>query len=193
MNALRLRRMAGSVDEKALIARARAGDRAAYDPLVREHFPRVYAVAFRLVGNHEDAEDLAQECMVRGYLSLRWYRGTGAFASWLYRIVVHLARDRQRSAEHRYRAVGYPEEPAAERGPVHELDRKELNRALSDSIRKLPDSLRTALVLRTLEGMDYAAIADATGFTATTIRTQVMKARRALLRMLRPYFQRSTR
>ena len=89
--------------------------------------------------------------------------------------------------------AGYPEEPVVERGPVHELDRKELNRALLDSIKKLPDSLRTALVLRTLEGMDYAAIADATGFTATTIRTQVMKARRALLRLMQPYFQRSTR
>ncbi|MCZ6597027.1 MAG: RNA polymerase sigma factor [Planctomycetota bacterium] len=185
--------MAGSVDEKVLIARARAGDRAAFDHLVREHFPRVYAVAFRLVGNHEDAEDLAQECMVRGYLSLRWYRGSGAFSSWLYRIVVHLAHDRHRSAERNHPMAGYPEEPVVERGPVHELGRKELNLALLDSIRKLPDSLRTALVLRTLEGMDYAAIADATGFTATTIRTQVMKARRALLRLMQPYFQGSTR
>ncbi len=186
--------MAGMVDERALLERARAGDREAFDRLVRAQFPRVYAVAFRMLGNHEDAEDLAQECFVRAHRSLGWYRGEGAFSTWLYRIVVHLARDRFRRAERRPKEGGLiPSlEPAAPRGPSDELDKRELQRALVDAIHALPERLRTPLVLRTLEGFDYADVADATGVTPNTARTQVMKARRALLRLLRPFLDRSS-
>ena len=177
------------VDEKALLERARAGDREAFDRLVRGQFPRVYAVAFRMLGNHEDAEDLAQECFVRAHRSLAWYRGEGAFSSWLFRIVVHLARDRFRRIERRPKEGGWMAslEPAAPRGPSQELHGKELQRVLVDAIQELPERLRTPLVLRTLEGFDYADVADATGVTPNTARTQVMKARRALIRILRPF------
>lgn len=185
--------MEHSVDEEALVARARRGDREAFDRLARLHLPRIYSVAFRLVGNHEDAEDLAQECFVRAHLSLQWYRGSGPFGAWLYRIVVHLARDRFRAAERGLRMGVAPAhfEPVDTGGPARELDRKELHLVLLESLRKLPTRLRTALVLRTLEGLDYADIAAATGVTANTARTQVMRARRLLARLLAPFLERS--
>ncbi|MEM7306831.1 MAG: sigma-70 family RNA polymerase sigma factor [Planctomycetota bacterium] len=177
------------VDEKALLERARTGDREAFDQLVRAHFPRVYAVAFRLVGNHEDAEDLAQDAFVKAHRALSWYRGEGAFATWIYRIVVHLARDRFRRVERRpvEAALVAPVESRAGGGPAEELDRRELQRVLLDSLRRLPERLRTPLVLRTMEGLDYRDVAEATGVTPDTARTQVMKARRALARVMRPF------
>ena len=81
------------LDEPTLVASARDGDRGAFDRLVRAHFAGVYATLFRLVGNHEDAEDLAQETFVRAYGGLSAYRGDCALRPWLTRIALHLARD----------------------------------------------------------------------------------------------------
>ena len=179
------------VDERALLERARAGDRQAFDHLVRGHFPRVYAVAFRMLGNHEDAEDLAQETFVKAHGGLALYRGEAAFSTWLYRIVVHLARDRfRRSARRPVEGALLPSidppDGSAGGGPEEELDRRELRRVVLDALRRLPERLRTPLVLRTMEGLDYADVAAATGVTPETARTQVMQARRALGRLLRP-------
>ena len=184
--------MAGMVDERALVERARAGDATAYDGLVRAHFSRVYAVAFRLIGNHEDAEDLAQETFVRAHRSLAWYRAEGRFSTWLYRITVHLARDRfRRDGRRPVEGTLLPaSEPPARSGPREELDRREVQRVVIDALRRLPERLRVPLVLRTLEGMDYADVASATDVTIETARTQVMKARRELARLLRPLLER---
>ena len=179
------------VDERALLERARAGDGQAFDLLVRAHFARVYAVVFRLVGNHEDAEDLAQEAFARAHRSLSAYRGEAAFATWLYRIAVHLARDRFRRAERRPLEVLLPAPDSAvgPEAPSEELDRRELRRVVADALERLPERLRTPLVLRALEGLDYADVAAATGVTPDTARTQVMQARRALARLLAPFFR----
>ena len=175
--------------ELGWVTRALGGDRAAFDRIVHAFYPGVYATAFRLLGNPEDAEDLAQECFVRAHRSLGFFRGEGSLAGWLRRIVVHLARDRFRSAGRR--PAGLPlaaaESVASERGPLQELGQRELSRALTHAVGELPDHLRVPLVLRTQEGLSYDAIADATGVTPATVRTQVMKARRELQRRLGPH------
>jgi len=180
-----------SLDESAEIARARAGDRAAFDVLVRAYLPRVYSVLFRLVGNHEDAEDLAQECFVRAFAALRFYRGEGPFGGWLSRIAVHLARDHARSGRERgARNIESVELEGGERAPWQELSRRELAAELARSIGSLPEPLRVALVLRVLEGLDYVEVARITGLRPGTVRTQVMKARKLLARLLAPFFER---
>ena len=175
------------LDQQALIREATRGNAGAYEELVRTHYRRVHGTAFRLVGNHEDAEDLTQECFLRAHRSLHWFRGDGAFAGWLRRILIHLVRDRFRR-EGRRPDDGPPlaslPEIATEDGPGHEARQRELSRILGGAIERLPDHLRIALVLRTREGLPYADIAEATGVTAATARTQVMKARRTLLRQL---------
>lgn len=185
-----------ALDERPLVARARRGDRTAFDALVRGHFAGVYGVLFRLVGNHEDAEDLAQESFVRAYRSLRFFRGEGSFEAWLTRIAVHLARDHQRRRG-RSPVVGLRVElvePAAPRpGPQGELTRRELVQRVGEAVASLPPNLRAALVLRVLEGRDYEEVARATGMRPGTVRTQVMKARRLLMRALKPWLERSAR
>jgi RNA polymerase sigma-70 factor (ECF subfamily) len=148
----------------------------------------VYSVLFRLLGNHEDAEDLAQEAFVKAQRGLAWFRGEAAFSTWVYRIGVHLARDRFRAAARRPPELRFPEEAPAARGePGEELDRRELGRAVQAAIDRLPERLRTPFVLRALEGLDYADVAAATGVTPATARTQVMQARRILARWLGPF------
>lgn len=177
--------------EARLVERARKGEAAAFDELARAHYERTYSTAFHLVGNHEDAEDLTQECFVRAHRSLRWYRGDGGFTPWLRRILVHLARDRFRKIGRRPASVTLPEAAAspARSGPLAELRGKELRLVVAEGLRRLPDHQRLALVLRTLEGLEYREVARAVGVTPATARTQVMKGRRALERFLAPYLE----
>ncbi len=184
-----------STEELALVERAQAGDAQAYDALVRRHYPAIHATSFHLVGNPEDAEDLAQECFVRACRSLHWYRGDGAFGGWLRRILVHLARDRYRARGRHPANESIEAERAAAPGvgPVRELGRREFARLLAEAVQRLPVHLRIPLVLRTLDGLDYEAVSRATGVKAATARTQVMKARRELQRWLGPLVARSRR
>jgi RNA polymerase sigma-70 factor (ECF subfamily) len=196
--------MEASPPDPVLVEAARGGDRGAFDALVRRHFRRVYALAFRLTGNHEDAEDLAQECFVRAYHALAWFRGDAGFATWLARIAVHLARDRRRRAGRRpamlafesagEAARGLPDGSGPRRGsPEGTASRRELSVALAEAVRRLPGPLSEALVLRLFEGLDYDEVAAITGVRPGTVRTQVMKARKLLLRWLGPLLDRSVR
>lgn len=178
------------------IRRAKEGNREAFDQLVRAHFARVYSLLFRLVGNHEDAEDLAQECFVRAWKALSWYRAEAAFATWLHRIAVHLARDRgrQRTSRGETLALEATElSSGAEPEPGRELSRKELSGALARAVERLPERLRSPFVLRVLEGLEYESVAELTGVRPGTVRTQVMQARRLLLRWMEPWLERISR
>ena len=183
-----------TTDEQALIERARGGEQGAFDELVRRHFARVYGLLFRLVGNHEDAEDLAQESFVRAHRSLAWFHGQSSFATWVWRIALNQAQDhrRRRGAGP---AIGPLEgeesarEGACEAGPSEAVQERELKAGLERALERLPERLRNALVLRVFEGLEYEEVARVTGVTPQTARTHVMKARRALVRWLEPWLE----
>ena len=177
----------GSQGELERISRARAGVRGAQEELLRAHYARVHATAFRLVGNPEDAEDLAQECFVRAFRSLEFYRADGSFAGWLRRILVHLAQDHFRSHGKRPELAPLPGELCGGREPHGVVEGRELGRTLAEALLALSPPLRIALLLRTREGLEYPEIGAMTGVTPETARTRVMKARRVLLRLLAPY------
>lgn len=179
-----------------LVERARAGDRAAGDALVRGFAAEVYGVLFRIVGNHEDAEDLVQETFVRALTSLELYRGEGAFGAWLLRIAVHAGRDHLRrrgrapkrfALEQLAEAGRELEDKRAPGRPPSEADQRELTASLAAALDRLPTNLRAAVALRVLEGREYDEVAAALGIRPATARTQVMKARRLLERTLAPW------
>jgi RNA polymerase sigma-70 factor, ECF subfamily len=186
--------MPDAVQEQALIRLAQDGDPRAFDQLVRTHFQPVYALLYRLLGNHEDAEDLAQECFVRAHRSLGFYRGEAAFSTWLHRIAVHLAADHRRAQGRRLSRqpleplTGEHPVPAARTGgPEEQSSRRELTLQVAIALQRLPVRLRVALVLRVLEGREYEELARITGVQPATARTQVMQARRLLLGWLAPW------
>jgi RNA polymerase sigma-70 factor (ECF subfamily) len=184
--------------EQSLVRRARDGDRTAFDALVRAHFTRVYAFLHRMIGSHEDAEDLAQECFVRAWRALPHYREEGAFPTWLCRIALHLAQDHRRSGARRAVAIplapargegeAAPAQPASEPPqPLDALGRAESTRALALALDRLPPRLRAAFVLRAIEGRPYEEVAEITGVRPATARTHVMQARKLLQRALAPW------
>jgi len=181
--------MTDSASDATLVERARSGDRGAFDELVRRHFTAVYRMLHRRIGNHEDAEDLAQECFVRAWGALALYRADAPFGAWLYRVALHLAQDHRRSGARRdAREEAFARSrPSAARAPGEELGRRELGARVRDALERLPRRLRDALVLRVFEGLEYDDVARATGVTPATARTHVHQARKRLLRWLEPW------
>ncbi|MDQ7858304.1 MAG: sigma-70 family RNA polymerase sigma factor [Armatimonadota bacterium] len=166
-------------DESTLIARARRGDLDAFDALVRAHQDRVYHLAYRVTGNHEDAADAAQDAFVRAYQALPRFRGDAAFATWLHRIATNAALDliRRRPAQP---PIELPPQTVAPGGPEHEAGRREVARRVGAALARLPAEFRAAVVLRDLQGFDYEEIARILQVPVGTVRSRISRGREAL-------------
>lgn len=171
-----------SVDPDAmLVARARRGDRAAFEQLYRTHVGRVNAVCTRLVGNPHAGEDLAQEAFVQAWRKLGAFRGDAAFGTWLYRIAAnaalgHLRRTRSWGAQDELE----DEDPRLPAQPGPGPEPIDLERAIA----ALPARARAVLVLYDIEGLDHAEIAAAMGIAIGTSKAQLHRARQAVMERL---------
>ncbi len=178
------------MEDHQLVERSRAGDVAAFEELVKRHQARAYAIAYRLLGRREDAQDVAQEAFARAYFRLAEFRGTAQFRTWLYRILVNLATDvlRRRKPE-------VPEDQAAYQmvdtgyNPGENFDRQELRQNIEEAITALPTDLRTVILLRELEGLSYADIARVIRRPVGTVMSRLFHARRRLQQSLSAYWQ----
>ena len=168
-------------DDAQRIAHALAGSGAAFGELVEEYQDRLYNTLLHVVGNAEDARDVAQEAFVQAFLKLPSFRGQSGFYTWLYRIAVNAAatfRRRQgvmRSAERARREDDRP--PAVGDDPASRLDRDERCRQVRRAIARLGDEFRTALVLREIDGCDYETIARILDLPIGTVRSRLHRAR----------------
>jgi len=167
---------------------ARAGDRAAFDLLMRRHERLVLATAYRLAGNLEDSQDAAQEVFLRLYRNLGKIE-SGNLAAWLYRVTVNVCHDARRRRPSSVPMEEVPEFAAAGADPHRSLDEAERRALVLRSLRTLSEKERAALVLRDLEGLSTAEVAGVLGSSVATVRSQISKAR---LKM-REFVERSSR
>jgi len=154
---------------------ARAGDRAAFDLLMRRHERLVLGTAYRLAGNLEDAQDASQEVFLRLYRNLAKL-DTGNLAAWLYRVTVNVCHDARRRHPETVPVDDAPELAAAG-DPQQSADEAERRALLLRSLRMLSEKERAALVLRDLEGLSTAEVAGVLGSSVGTVRSQISKAR----------------
>lgn len=171
------------VDERELIARSCAGDLDAFDHLVRAHQDRIYNVAYRLTGNHEDASDAAQDAFVRAFQALPRFRRDAAFSTWLYRIATNAALDLVR----RRPAVPPVELPVDQPGPSDpeaEAHRREVHRRVHAAVGHLPAEYRAVVVLRDLQGLAYEEIARVLQIPIGTVRSRLSRGRETLRALL---------
>lgn len=179
--------------ETALVARCLRGDPGAFTEVVRVHKDRVYNVVYRIVGNHEDALEVAQEVFVRAHDGLASFRGEATISTWLFRIAANLARNRVRDAHRRGRdkatslealeesAPGVAAEASATRGgPDQAAMAGETEAALQACLDELPEPCRTAFVLRVMEDLSYDEIAQAMECPRGTVKSRLNQARRML-------------
>ncbi len=176
-------------DESFLIARARRGDEGAFEEIVRLYQRRVYGVALRIVRAHDVADDVAQEAFLRAWRSLDRFELGRPFGPWVCRIAANLAVNHVRSPRAREEGLpeGHGETRASEPGPLGALLDAEGARVLEAAMAGLPKEQRAVLVLRAVEEMSYAEIAEALGISPGTVMSRLFRARGRLALALRPY------
>jgi len=167
-----------------LVRRCQSGDIDAFETLYRQHAPRIYTLACRMAGSHEDGEDLLQEIFLQVYRKIGSFKGDAAIGTWLYRLALNHCLDYVRSRQakmHKLTDTLDAEssfEPTARREtPIARLD---LERALE----RLPDGCREAFVLHDVEGFGHKEIAGLLGIAEGTSKSQVFKARAKLRGLL---------
>lgn len=177
--------------EAALIQRCNTGDEDACAELVVEHQRMVFQLAFNLLGDREEALDLSQEVFLRVFKTLPAFRGQSALRTWIYRIAVNQAANRQRWWRRRRRSAQVSLDEHLERhGDIREAgdgstpDRvfvqKEVASRLWQAMERLPFDQRTAIVLREVEGLRYDEIAYSLGVAVGTVKSRLTRARQAL-------------
>ena len=176
-------------DEPFLLARARQGDLAAFEEVVRRYQRRVYGVAFRIVRAHDLADDVAQEAFVRAWRSLDRFDLGRPFGPWVCRIAANLAVNHVRSPRAREEGLpeGHAETPSADPGPLGAILEEEAKRVLDEAVARLGPEQRAVFVLRAVEEMSYEQIAEALGISQGTVMSRLFRARERLARALAPY------
>jgi RNA polymerase sigma-70 factor, ECF subfamily len=182
--------------EAALIQRCAARDEDACADLVAEHQRMVYQLSLNLLGDHNEALDLSQEVFLRVFRTIHGFRGQSALRTWIYRIVVNQARNRQRWWRRRHRAQqvsldahlkdfgDFPERTDGA-SPDRMLGRKELADRIREALEQLPFDQRTAIVLREIDGLSYEEIGFSLGVAVGTVKSRLARAREALRAQLR--------
>lgn len=177
------------MDERDLVQRAQAGDAAAMNRLLELHYDRVRAVCRRVAGNAADADDAAQEALIRIVRGIRSFDGRSSFATWTYRIATNTTLDELRKRRRRPQlhvvrgesdAPPEPTDARAEHDVTAPADRMALDAALSD----LPEEFRAPIVLRDVGDLDYGEIAEALGVPLGTVKSRIARGRRMLAEAL---------
>lgn len=182
--------------DQALVERVQAGDKTAFDLLVRKYQHRVLKLVGRFVNDAAEAEDVAQEAFLKAYRALASFRGDSAFYTWLYRIAINTAKNAL--VAHRRRPVDFDldlqdpdqyERQARLRDddtPEGVVLTDEIRQVVEQAMAQLPEDLRTAIVLRELEGLSYEEIATAMDCPVGTVRSRIFRAREAIDKKLQP-------
>ncbi|HOW71144.1 MAG TPA: sigma-70 family RNA polymerase sigma factor [Phycisphaerae bacterium] len=191
-----------SVDEKALVEQARAGDMGAFSRLVGKYQERIVNTCWRVCGNKDDAEDLAQEAILKALEAIGSFQQRAAFYTWLFRIAVNVSIAHRRKAarapklalhagdgewggDHQAaRLVGHASREVTD--PLARLSAREVERKLAEGLEQLDDDHRAVIVLRDIEGFDYRQIGEILDLPAGTVRSRIHRARLELKEYLRP-------
>jgi RNA polymerase sigma-70 factor (ECF subfamily) len=175
-------------DEERLIARAAAGETAAFRELYERHRTDVARLVYRMLGNRSDFEDVIQEVFVQVYRSLKDFRGQAKFSTWLHRVTVNVVLMHRRSARSRPVFADEPPGDGLLRSdgvrPDDDAERRERVRAFGRLLARLADKKRVVFVLHELEGITPGEIARIVGAPVLTVRTRLFYARRELEAML---------
>ena len=178
-------------DSAEFVSRLRAGDRGAFEELVRTHQHRIYALALRMLGNAAEAQDVAQEAFLRAHRGLAEFRGEARLSTWLYAIASRLCLNRLAGSERRLTRHG--EEtltrlPDGRPGPDQTLERGEIEEALHRAIGELAEERRIVVILRDVVGLAEEEIAEALELPVGTVRSRLHRARLDLKEKLERFF-----
>jgi RNA polymerase sigma-70 factor (ECF subfamily) len=183
--------------DQALVERVQRGDKRAFELLVSKYQRKIFRLLSRLIRDSAEIEDVAQEAFIKAYRALPNFRGESAFYTWLYRIAINTAKNHLVAQGRRAPTSTETEVEDAENfddadqlrdvnTPDSMLQSRQVGEAVNRAIEKLPEDLRTAIVLRELEGLSYEEIAESMNCPIGTVRSRIFRAREAIASELRP-------
>ena len=189
-------RMSEAQVDQLLVERVQKGDNHAFDLLINKYQHRIVSLVSRYVSDHAEALDVSQEAFIKAYRAIGKFRGDSAFYTWLYRIAINTAKNwlvaqKRRPPASDIDAVDAEQYDMDSRlkdkgTPERELMRDEIKHMVYDTIAQLPEDLRTAIMLREMEGMSYEDIAITMDCPIGTVRSRIFRAREAIDEKLRP-------
>lgn len=188
-------------NDEELIRRFKKGERQSFDEMVVMYSPRLFRVAYGLLGNKQDAEEVVQDAFVRAYRALPGFRGDASFETWMHRITMNLARNKFHWNRRRGSGLNVslfsegegsdPERPAiridlpdTRMEPDRLLENTELEQNIVFVISRLPQKLREAMVLRHMENLSYEQIAEYLNCKVGTVKSRLARGRDILRREL---------
>jgi RNA polymerase sigma-70 factor (ECF subfamily) len=187
-------------EEDAMVRRARKGDLAAYDELVRRYQQRIYATVYHMTSNHEDANDLAQEAFIKAYQALKTFKGGSSFYTWVYRIAVNKTLNFLKQRKNRaamslndldFSAENDPDLVAliSEKTPRRDAVLTELQQKLNEAMQQLSEPHRLVVTLHDVQGLAHEEIAEIMECNVGTVRSRLFYARQQLQGYLVDYLK----
>ncbi len=183
-----------SISDEALVRAAQAGQMDAFESLVARHRDKIYARAFSMVRNEDEALDLSQEAWVKAWQRLNQFQGESSFVTWITRIIINLCldqlrkqkRQRTESIEQIDDEMGGVERqmPVVTPNPTEQLEREELRQRIDRGLAQLSPEHRTVLILHEFEDMEYKEIAKVMGCSIGTVMSRLFYARRRMATLM---------
>ena len=175
----------------SLIEQCLAGDQSAWEQIVRQNWRKVFNVAYKFVGKHDEAEDLTQDIFLKIFKALKTFDRRANFQTWIISISRNLCIDHYRSVLKERQTIARDVDsndlqPAtSDRGPYAQAEHQDLRAQLRQALETLPITLRTAVVLRDLQELSYQEIADRLGLPEGTVKSRINRGRIELAHQLR--------
>lgn len=192
--------MTSAESDQELVERAKNGDLKAFDLLVLKYQRRVFRLISRVIKNNSEVEDIAQECFIKAFRAIHQFRGDSAFYTWLYRIAVNTAKNYLFSKGKRPIALSELKksedsdsfdmlDAVSNENPEGNMAGLQIAEAVNKAVKKLPDELSTAVILREMDGLSYEEIAEVMNCPIGTVRSRIFRAREAIAQELRPLLE----
>jgi len=182
-------------NEQYLLRKAKAGDVAAFEELVESYQKKLFNLAYRIVGNPEDAADMVQEALIRIFRSIAKFKEQSSFSTWIYRITTNVCLDELRKRKNK-KEFSLDQEIHGEDGdmkrqiksddilPDNAAEREELREIVNSAINSLPEDQRVVISLRDIQGLTYTEISQVLDCPEGTVKSRINRARNALKNVL---------
>ena len=185
-------------EDQPLVARAQAGDAAAFDELVIKYSPRLYGLVYNMTSNHEDTNDLLQDIFAKAYKAIRGFRGKSTFYTWIHSIAVNMTLNFLKKRGRRYHLSLDDVDSSIQSdkefldvtqtsSPVREADLSELQKRLNEAMMKLSDDHRAVVTMFHIQGMPHAEISKILHVSEGTVRSRLFYANRQLQNYLEEF------